>query len=74
MVGDDLDSSWVMRALVSEMVHTMLLFVIQFLADKNRLFILSGVEVVKMYSSVRVYDMEKMSSSINPIQMRNTKI
>ena len=74
MGGDDLVWSSVMRVLVSEMVPIMLLFVIQFLADKNRLFILSGVEVERMYFSVLVCDMEKMSSSINPIRPKNTRV
>lgn len=74
MVGDDLVWSWVMRVLVSEMVPIMLPFVIQFLADRNRLFILNGVVAEKMYFFVLVCDMEKMSSSINPIRPKNTKI
>lgn len=62
-----------MRVLVSEMVHIMLPFVIQFLVDKNRHFILNGVEVEKMYFFVLVYGMEKMSSSISLIRTKNTK-
>ncbi len=74
MGGDDLVWNSVMRVLVSEMVPIMLPFVIQFLADKNRLFILSGVEVERMYFSVLVCDMGKMSFSINPIRPKNTRI
>lgn len=62
-----------MRVLVSEMVRIMLPFVIRFLDDRNRLSTLNGVGVERMYFSVLVCDMGKMSSSINHIQTKNTK-